>query len=176
MKNGFTLIELVVVILIIGILTAVALPQYEKAVWKSRAVQLQTAVKSISSAQEVYFLANGTYAVEYAQLDVDYNNLTKLNTHLSTSSSDAVRGNDDFLIVLNLDNSGQTFSFTSGIFRKGPYARSGFMFLHYMPNETPRLVCVEHESLPEGNFCRKLFGSPSSFAGPWHSYRYYDLP
>ena len=70
MKKGVTLIELLVVVLIIGILAAVALPKYELAVEKSRAAEPLAVLRSLQNAQEVYYMANGSYATDVSLLDI----------------------------------------------------------------------------------------------------------
>ncbi len=75
-SRGFTLIELLVVVLIIGILASVALPQYTKAVAKSRYSQLITAGKSLKDAMEVYYMANGNYPQYWGDLDIEFKGCT----------------------------------------------------------------------------------------------------
>ena len=69
-SRGFTLIELLVVVLIIGILASVALPEYNKAVEKSRAAEALTVVRAIKVANEAYFMANGSYSNDLNDLDI----------------------------------------------------------------------------------------------------------
>ena len=59
MKKAFTLIELLVVVLIIGILAAIALPQYRIAVEKSRAAEAITNIATIKEQMQLYMLENG---------------------------------------------------------------------------------------------------------------------
>ena len=70
-KQAFTLIELLVVVLIIGILAAVAVPQYQVAVAKARFMQLKVLVRAIYEAETVYHLANGDYSADFSQLDIE---------------------------------------------------------------------------------------------------------
>ena len=58
MKKGFTLIEMLVVVLIIGILAGIALPQYNKAVWKARFAEVYTVVNALEKSIESYMLAH----------------------------------------------------------------------------------------------------------------------
>ncbi len=58
-KGAFTLIELLVIVLIIGILAAVALPQYQKAVRKANLAQVVSVFATLSKAIDIYLLENG---------------------------------------------------------------------------------------------------------------------
>ena len=71
MKKAFTLIELLVVVLIIGILAAVALPQYQVAVLKSRTMGFMPLMKAIEEAQLVYRMANGNFTTDFTELDIN---------------------------------------------------------------------------------------------------------
>ena len=67
MKKAFTLIELLVVVLIIGILAAIALPQYTLAVEKSRAAEAMANIATIKQQMQLYIMENGlpTHTVLY---------------------------------------------------------------------------------------------------------------
>ena len=69
-NRAFTLIELLVVVLIIGILAAIAVPQYQKAVLKTRLHTGIPMVVSLYQAQQSYFLANGEYAKDIDDLEI----------------------------------------------------------------------------------------------------------
>ena len=60
-SKGFTLLELLVVVLIIGILAGIALPQYEMAVTKSRAMSMLPLMRRWYDALQEYKLQHGSY-------------------------------------------------------------------------------------------------------------------
>lgn len=61
LQRGFTLIELMIVVAIVGILASVAFPGYQESVRKSRRGDAQGAMAAFAAAMERHFTENNTY-------------------------------------------------------------------------------------------------------------------
>jgi type IV pilus assembly protein PilA len=67
-QKGFTLIELMIVIAIIGILAAIAIPQFSAYRKRSYNAAAQADLRNAATAQEAYFVDNETYTSDYTKL------------------------------------------------------------------------------------------------------------
>src|SRR5947207_4061978 len=69
-RKGFTLVELAVVIIIIGILAAFAVPRFLDSVERSKAGEALNYLSAVRSAMERYQIRQGTYADDLTKLDI----------------------------------------------------------------------------------------------------------
>jgi type IV pilus assembly protein PilA len=67
-KKGFTLIELMIVVAIIGILAAIAIPNFMTYQCKAKQSEARRVLGAIRTAQEAYYAEKSTYAANTGEL------------------------------------------------------------------------------------------------------------
>lgn len=75
MKKGFTLLELLMVVIIVGILASIAIPQFFKVAERARASEGANVLGAVRSAQLRYYSEHGKLTGALTDLDVDTANL-----------------------------------------------------------------------------------------------------
>ncbi len=146
MRRAFTLIELLIVVAIIGILAAIAVPNFLNAQIRSKLAKVQADHKAISTALEAYFIDQNSYPGDH---DLDRymageDGLFHLTTPISYMSS---LPTDPFVVkklggMLNLGTSNAyapegrpDYEMGSGSDNEGQYRVHAYSLMSYGPDK-----------------------------------------
>ena len=171
-SQGFTLIEVLIAVLIIGILAAIAVPQYQKSVVKSRAAHLQSILSNLVKASNEYYLQTGQYPTSFDQFDIDINLPTVPNNQIICDTNwgaASLKKGDGFEVTIN--KAGAHKKYRLGVlFTEGRYKCTGFVHILKNDKDAPskydgKSFCAEAyyrracgSNCDNGDLCKNIMG------------------
>ncbi len=162
-KKAFTLIELLVVVLIIGILAAIALPQYQMAVAKARLSEAKTNAKVMVGAVDRYMLGKGEVPPSFDMLDI--NMPPGQSTGANAYATDSYQTKN---FIYEIDNGG------AYVRASGRFGILAGMQLHY--RRTGVIYCFAHQdnkyAQEQSKLCENMGGVTTS---GWTNYNAYII-
>lgn len=130
-KKGFTLTEILIIVLIIAVLSAVALPIYNNAVAQSRFSTLMPSAKALKDAQERMYMSNGNYTNNFEDLDLSIP---------GTITADKVLSGDETFLMANTNEDSAAKNSIIATHAKIPNVNL-VMYLSHSPNFADDIHC-----------------------------------
>ncbi len=117
--SGFSLVELMVVVTMVGILSAIAMPSYRSYMLKANRTDAKASLLKIAAAQEKHYLQNNTYTADLAELNQEaisgYDHFTLAITQadatgfIATATAREQQVQDDACLLFAMNELGRKF-------------------------------------------------------------------
>ena len=69
-RHGFTLVEVLIVVIIIGILSSIGIPQFASSIEKAKGGEARAGLGHIQTGEKIYYAEREKYSTDLADLDI----------------------------------------------------------------------------------------------------------
>lgn len=148
-KKGFTLVEILIVVLVIGLLAAIALPQYRKSVVKSRLSTMKNLIRKASDGAELFYMSNHSYPAKWEDFHISLPTPLEENSNTYTFKG---------FYCQFFTTGGERIICTHHSTGIGYQRR----FIHTKNNNAGKAICVSYNSIAD-NVCKVETGKEKPF-------------